>query len=83
MRRVMIRTVDDRVIELPEELSEQDFCDRLGVPSAALGTATPLKHGGVHRAFRFIGPGTKIVNLSGYCDVFLSNRQWLGRIEPV
>lgn len=79
---VVITTADGRTHESPRFTTGPCFTDMLRVSSVTLGKAIPLKDGSTLRTFRFVGPQTKDVDLANYQDLFLSNRQWFGRIWP-
>jgi hypothetical protein len=81
MRHVTIRTTDGREITVPAEITSRYLTECLGKSSLTLGNAIPLKNGGAHRSFRFVGQDDKVIDLSGYQDIFSSDRNWIGRIE--
>lgn len=83
MSHVVITTADGRTFESPTINTGPRLIEMLGVASVTLGRAVSLKDGTTHRTFRFVGPQTKDVDLANYQDLFLSNRQWFGRIWPV
>lgn len=83
MSHVVITTADRRTFRCPATNTGPSLIEMLGVPSVTLGKAIPLNNGTIQRSFRFIGPQTKHIDLSEYQNLFLANRQWLGRIEPV
>ena len=80
---VVITTADSRTFRCPAINTGPSFLTMLGVASITLGKAIPLNNGTVHRSFRLISRQTTRVDLSDYQELFLSNHQWFGRIEPV
>ena len=80
MRRVTIRSANKTVI-LPAVVTGKFLNKKLGTTSVTLGSVTPLRSGEALKGFIFVGLTDREFDLSGYYDLFLPNRQWLGRIE--
>ena len=77
-----IHLSDGRVLSCPPIVTGQYLTALLGLASVTLGSAIPLKDGTALRSFRYVGPNDTLHDLGSYNGLFLSNRQWYGRIEP-
>jgi hypothetical protein len=81
MATITISLLDGRKLSCPHRLSGQDLLELLDdEPSITLGSITPLKNGEALRAFRFVSQDAESVDLSGYCEIFKSDKSYIGRI---
>ena len=80
---VKLYLTDDRILIIPHITTGQRLTAALNVPSITLCKVLTLNNGTLHRCFTFVGPQTEHVDLSEYQELFLANRQWFGRVEPV
>ena len=72
---------DGRILSCPLVVTGRCLTDLVGQPTVTFGSAIPLKNGDVLRVFCYVGADEKLHDLSNYHDLFLSNRQWYGRIQ--
>src|SRR6476619_7589533 len=80
---VTLHLRDWRVIICPRLLTDQALTKLLNLPSVILRRVASLGNGQSLNISRMILPDNTLHHLSGYIDVLLANREWMGRIEQL